>query len=147
MAVADKSNEVTAFPLLRQLELKGCLVTIDAMGCQMEIVGQVLAREADYVLAFKENQPTLYDEVQDSFALARASYFAEFAAGEWDHWQQVNKGHGRLEIRDHWVLADPQVLTYLRQAAPWPGSRAIGLSRPSAAGAMDPASARRATTC
>ena len=128
VAVEDKSNEITAFPvLLRQLALKGCLVTIDAMGRQTAIAEQVLAQGADYVLALRENQPTLYEEVQDTFALARAGRFAEFAAADWDHWRTVSKGHGRLEIREHWVLADAAVLAYLAEATPWPGLRAIGL--------------------
>jgi predicted transposase YbfD/YdcC len=128
VATDEKSTEITAFPLLlRQLALAGCLVTIDAMGCQTEIAEQVLAHEADYVLALKENQPTLYEEVQDTFALARASHFAEYAADAWSHGRQVSKGHGRLQTREHWVLADPQVLAYLTQAVPWPGLPAIGL--------------------
>lgn len=128
VAVDDKSNEISAFPLLlRQLALGGCLVTIDAMGCQTEIAEQVLVQDADYVLALKENQPTLYEEVVDTFAQARSSGFAEYSITTWDHWRQVNKGHGRLETREHWVLADPQVLTYLQEATPWPGLRALGV--------------------
>jgi predicted transposase YbfD/YdcC len=128
VAVDDKSNEISAFPLLLgQLALRGCIVTIDAMGCQTEIARQVLAQGADYVLALKDNQPSLYEEVQDSFALARASHFAEFAAQDWDHWRHINKGHGRLEVRDSWVLGDAAVLAYLHEAVPWPGLGAIGL--------------------
>ncbi|MBF6592148.1 MAG: ISAs1 family transposase [Ktedonobacterales bacterium] len=128
VAVDDKSNEITAFPqLLRQLALSGCIVTIDAMGCQTAIAEQILAQKADYVLALKDNHPTLYDEMQDTFALARASGFAEYAPSVWDYGRQVGKGHGRLEIREHWVLSDPGVLAYLSEAVPWPGLRAIGL--------------------
>jgi predicted transposase YbfD/YdcC len=128
VAVADKSNEITAFPqVLRQLELAGCLVTIDAMGCQTVIAEQVLQQDAEYVLALKANQGNLYEEVVASFALAQASGFAEFPAGSWSHWRQVGKGHGRLEVREHWVLADPAVLTYLtEQVVAWPGLHAIG---------------------
>ncbi len=111
VAVADKSNEITAFPpLLQHLELKGCLVTLDAMGGQSAIAAQIGEQEADYVLALKENQPERYEAVVDSFALARASGFAEAPPDTWSSWRQVGKGHGRLEIRDHWVLADPAVL-------------------------------------
>jgi predicted transposase YbfD/YdcC len=129
VAVEDKSNEITAFPqLLQQLALTGCLVTIDAMGCQTAIAAQIREQEADYILALKENQPELYDAVADSFALARASGFAEHPAETWSTARQVNKGHGRLEIREHWVLSDPAVLTYLReQVVDWPGLQAIGL--------------------
>ncbi len=128
VAVDDKSHEISAFPLLlRQLALAGCLVTIDAMGCQTAIAEHVLMQDADYVLALKENQPTLYEEVVDTFAQARSSGFAEYPVTTWDHWPQVNTGHGRLETREHWVLADPQVLTYLQEATPWPGLRALGI--------------------
>jgi predicted transposase YbfD/YdcC len=128
VAVEEQSNEITAVPfLLRQLAISGCLVTLDAMGPQSEIAAQVLAQEADYVLALKDNQPTLYEEVVDTFALARANGFADYAPAVWDHARQVSKGHGRLEVREQWVLADPAVLAYLGEAVPWPGLRAIGL--------------------
>src|SRR5215831_2167534 len=64
VAVGAKSNEVTAIPrLLELLDLQGCVVTIDAAGCQKDIAGQIVAKGADYVLALKENQPTLYEQV------------------------------------------------------------------------------------
>jgi predicted transposase YbfD/YdcC len=129
VAVVDKCNEITAFPqLLRQLELNGCLVTIDAMGCQTAIAAQIQEQEADYVLALKENQAELYEAVADSFALARRSGFAEHPADTWSTWRQVNKGQGRVEVREHWVLSDPAVIAYLReQVADWPGLQALGL--------------------
>jgi len=128
VAVDDKSNEITAFPLLlRQLALRGCIVTLDAMGCQTEIAAQVLTQGADYVLALKENQPTLCEEVADTFALARANGFADYVPSAWEHSRQVSKGHGRLEIREQWVLSDAAVLAYLQEAVPWPGLGAIGL--------------------
>jgi predicted transposase YbfD/YdcC len=129
VAVDDKSNEITAFPqLLQQLALTGCLVTIDAMGCQTAIAAQIREQKANYVLALKENQPELYEAVVDSFTLARRSGFAEHPAETWSTWRQVSKGHGRLEIREHWVLSDPAVLAYLRdQVVDWPGLQAIGL--------------------
>jgi predicted transposase YbfD/YdcC len=129
VAVADKSNEITAFPqLLQQLALTGCLVTIDAMGCQTAIAEQLRTREADYVLALKDNQPELCEAVADSFALARRSDFTDHPAETWSAWRQVHKGHGRLEIREHWVLGDPAVIAYLReQVVDWPGLQAIGL--------------------
>lgn len=128
VAVDDHSNEITALPvLLRQLAVSGCVVTIDAMGCQVVLAEQILAQEGDYVLALKDNQPTLYEEVVDTFALARANGFADYAPGVWTTWRHVHKGHGRLEVRDHWVLSDPEVLAYLAEATPWPGLRALGM--------------------
>ena len=72
--VDDKSNEIVAIPqLLELLEVSGCIVTIDAMGCQTEIAGQIISKRADYVLAVKENQGRLYEGVKDSFECARRS--------------------------------------------------------------------------
>ena len=66
--VEEKSNEITAIPkLLQLLELAGCIVTIDAMGCQKEIARQIIEAEADYLLAVKENQGHLYEDVRDLF--------------------------------------------------------------------------------
>ncbi len=129
VAVDDKSNEITAFPqVLRQLALTGCLVTIDAMGCQTAIAEQVLEQEADYVLALKEHQEDLYDAVVDSFTLARASGFAGFAPDRWSSARQVGKGHGRGDAGALGGSADPAVLAYLtEQVVAWPGLRAIGL--------------------
>ncbi len=68
MAVDTKSNEITAIPLLLELlDLKGCIVTIDAMGCQKEIASAIRGRDADYVLAVKDNQPSLHQAVQEAF--------------------------------------------------------------------------------
>lgn len=123
--VDDKSNEITALPeLLRQLALAGCIVTIDAMGCQREIAQQILAQEGDYVLALKENQGTLYQDVQDSFRQARANQFAQIRHTEA---QTVDKGHGRIEIRRHWVITDEAYLAWLQAEHQWPGLAAIGM--------------------
>src|SRR5436190_22184328 len=68
VAVSDESNEITAIPqLIELLDLKGCVVTIDAAGCQKEIAAQIVAKDADYVLALKDNQPTLHEQVSDYF--------------------------------------------------------------------------------
>src|SRR5713226_2840633 len=66
--VDDKSNEITALPqLLQQLAIRGCIITIDAMGCQRTIATQIVSQQADYVLALKDNQPTLAADVQECF--------------------------------------------------------------------------------
>jgi predicted transposase YbfD/YdcC len=71
-----KSNEVTAIPpLLKFLDIQGCIVTIDAMGCQKAIAEQIIAAKGDYVLALKGNQETLYEEVKDYFAYAEQRHF------------------------------------------------------------------------
>jgi predicted transposase YbfD/YdcC len=122
--VADKSNEITAIPeLLRQLAIKGCLITIDAMGCQREIAQQIGDQQAAYILALKGNQGTLHADVQDSFA--HLSGEAE-APGGLDYAVQTDKGHGRLEVRRHWVLTDPAVLAWIQAQHHWPGLQALG---------------------
>jgi predicted transposase YbfD/YdcC len=122
--VEDKSNEITALPeLLRLLAIKGCVITIDAMGCQRDIAEQIVAQEADYVLALKANQPDLLEEVVDCFTQAEADAYQEIGhqAAE-----TINKGHGRLEIRRHTVLTEPTYLAWLQEAQHWPGLQALG---------------------
>jgi len=100
----EKSNEITAIPeLLKSLELKGCLVTIDAMGCQKKIAEVILEQEADYLLAVKDNQPTLHQAIQDYFYRANK---ADFEGYEIDFEETFNKAHGRLESRRCWVGYD-----------------------------------------
>jgi predicted transposase YbfD/YdcC len=122
--VDDKSNEITAIPaVLRALEVQGCLVTIDAMGCQRTIAQQVLDQGGAYVLALKDNQPTLAADVQECFDQAQAT---QFVGVQHDYQQAVDKGHGRLEIRRRWVITDPEVLAWLQAEHHWPGLAAIG---------------------
>jgi predicted transposase YbfD/YdcC len=122
--VDDKSNEITAFPeVLRCLAIKGCVVSIDAMGCQRAIAEQIVSQEGDYVLALKENQETLYEEVIDCFTQADARDDEEVRPT----WQEeVSKGHGRIEIRRHTVIAAPDYLAWLQEEHAWPGLQAIG---------------------
>jgi predicted transposase YbfD/YdcC len=101
VAVGAKSNEITAIPqLIELLDLKDCVVTIDAAGCQKDIAAQIVAKEADYVLALKENQPALYHQVSD--------YFLEQLEKEGPdrklrHHREVEEGHGRSETRETFV--------------------------------------------
>lgn len=98
----DKSNEITAIPrLLELLQLKGCLVTIDAMGCQKEIATSIVEREADYLLAVKDNQPTLSAAVAGVFGEALGD--PEFPTAA-NHHTTAEKGHGRTEVRRCWTM-------------------------------------------
>lgn len=116
--VADKSNEITAIPeLLELLTISGCIVTIDAMGCQTEIAEQIIQQEGDYLLAVKKNQEHLYEDIEWLFKLATAANYAEEG---FDAHHTVNKGHGRLEIRRCWLIADEEWLTYIRDRHRWP---------------------------
>jgi predicted transposase YbfD/YdcC len=129
LASEEKSNEITAIPLLlKQLALKGCLVTIDAMGTQTKtkIADQIIEQEGDYALALKENQSNLYEEVQATFALAEKDGWRDLAEPSV---RVVEKSHGRLETREDWTLSDPALLTYLNPEQQWKGLRGIGMVR------------------
>jgi predicted transposase YbfD/YdcC len=119
----QKSNEITAIPkLLEILELSGCLVTIDAMGCQLEIAQQIVAAGADYCLAVKGNQPTLHegikafflDHLEDDFARVRVSRH-----------ETEERGHGREENRTYYVCPAPDDLPDRQH---WKKLTAIGIA-------------------
>jgi predicted transposase YbfD/YdcC len=122
VAVADKSNEITAIPrLLALMDLTGAVVTIDALGCQREIAGQVVAGGGNYLLAVKENQPALRDKVQallDEAALPPGGGIDDgLAVGRFE---QSEAGHGRRETRRGWIVNDVANLGD-RLLALWPG--------------------------
>ncbi len=115
--VDDKSNEITAIPqLLKALDVSGCIVTIDALGCQTEIAETIIDQDADYVLSLKENQGRLYEDVKLLFDDLESS---DYTAYTYDHARTVNKGHGRIEIRECWTISDPEVLCHLRGFDNW----------------------------
>jgi predicted transposase YbfD/YdcC len=123
VVVDEKSNEITAIPkLLEILEISGCLVTIDALGCQTEIAEKIVASGADYVLAVKGNQPTLHagivkfflDHLEDDFARVRVSRY-----------ETAERGHGREETRTYYVCAAPDDLPDRRR---WKKLTAIGIA-------------------
>jgi len=114
----DTSNEITTLsPRLCLLELlAGCVVTTDAIDCQTEIVETIVHQNADYLIAVKENQGQLDQDVQDLFAGCRAVHFRDVPH---DYHKTVNQGHGRIEIRECWTLSDLEFLDYLRQRGMW----------------------------
>jgi predicted transposase YbfD/YdcC len=119
--VEDKSNEITAMPeLLKLLALKGCIVTIDAMGCQRAIAEQIIESGADYVLALKGNQPTLEQAVAHFLATGPE---ADAHCGACDYAEQHERGHGRVESRSYWIT---EQLAELGAGQDWPGLRSIG---------------------
>jgi len=125
--VDDKSNEITAIPeLLKLLDVSGCIVTIDAMGCQTDIAQAIVDAQADYVLSVKRNQGRLYEDLVDLFVGAQ-----QVAYGDVPHDQArtVDKDHGRLEIRECWTISDEQFLNYLRTAKAWPKLTTVALVR------------------
>jgi predicted transposase YbfD/YdcC len=102
------------------------LVTIDAMGTQRTIAAQIIDQQADYALALKENHGNLYENVKDSFTLAQKD---QFRGVEHQFHETIEKDHGRLEIRKHWIIDDLEQLSYLDQEGKWKGLRAIGMVR------------------
>ena len=111
----EKSNEITAIPtLLEMLELKGCIVTIDAMGCQKDIAKQITQAEADYVFGLKGNQTSLHDDVKLYFETEKVKPTET----------TYDKGHGRVETREYFLETQ---LDWLSQKADWAGLNAIGM--------------------
>lgn len=120
VAVEDKSNEITAIPqVLALLDLKGALVSIDAIGCQKSIAAQIRAGGGDYLLAVKDNQPILCRDVEECFVQA---YEEDFGGRKQDTVRTQEVGHGRQEERVYTVLYEPQGL---RTQAEWVDLKAI----------------------
>jgi predicted transposase YbfD/YdcC len=120
VACAEKSNEITAIPeLLRLVDIKGAIITIDAMGTQKAIAAQIIEGEADYVLALKGNQETLHQTVID--------YIDEQLEGDLPQAREhvtIEKGHGREEMRTYLQLPAPKSLPGF---TPWKGLKTIGV--------------------
>ena len=119
----EKSNEITAIPtLLDMLDIKGAIITIDAMGCQTDIAKQIIIQEADYVLSLKENQPTLYQDVRAIFLRAEEG---EKKYKKMLHLRRVEKvhDHGRTETRRYTLISSRDPLLFQLR---WPGLQGIG---------------------
>jgi predicted transposase YbfD/YdcC len=119
----EKSNEITAIPkLLDMLEIKGSIVTIDAMGTQTEIAKKIVEKEADYILALKENQPSLYEEV--SLFFEEYSGREDIKASDTYHAVTTDNEHGRFEKRECFVCSD---IEWLNNKVKWAGLSGIGM--------------------
>ena len=118
-----KSNEITAIAqLLKLLDIKGCIVTIDAMGCQRAIVSQIRAQGGDYVVALKGNQESLYQDVVDYFSYAQSKGFNGI---EYDYHETLDADHGRIERRRYWTVG---ALDWLAGKGKWAGLSLIGMA-------------------
>ena len=116
----EKSNEITAIPeLLERLLLRGCIVTIDAIGCQKAIAEQIIEQEGDYVLALKGNQGRLAQAVETFFDKADQEGFQNTA---WDYYEHGEKGHGREETRRLWCSDQ---LASIEEAEQWKGLHSV----------------------
>lgn len=123
VATEEKSNEITAIPeLIDRIDVKGAVVTIDAMGCQKEIAAKIVAQEGDYVLAVKDNQPKLHQAVQKIFSDEREDELLRMPHRQ--H-QTRDKGHGRSDKR-HYVLVKVPEDAPLRKE--WPSVKAVGMA-------------------
>lgn len=127
--VPDKTNEITALPkLLRALELSGCIVTLDAMGCQKEIAREIKEADAEYVLALKGNQGQCYEEIKSYLNDAVARHEEKTPAQKnrvpLAYYETVEKDHGRLETRRYWQSGD---LNWFADQGQWAGLRSVGL--------------------
>ena len=122
-AIEDKSNEISAIPeLLKVLDVKKAIITIDAIGCQKEIAAQIKDLGADYVLALKDNQPTLSAEVQE---LLEHGLATNFAGMKHEEFQTEEQGHGRQETRLYYQLQPSK--KWLQEHPEWKGLKTVGM--------------------
>lgn len=112
--VDEKSNEITAIPeLLRRLDITGCLITIDAMGCQVNIAELIIEQGGEYLFSLKGNQSNLHEDVILLFDDLEESGYSAYT---YDYAKTVGKEHGRIEVRHCWTISDPQIICCLRGA-------------------------------
>lgn len=121
--VNEKSNEITAVPeLLKQLEIKGCIVTTDALNSQKKLAKQIVKQEADYVLALKDNHPRTFEDVRMVYDWAERGEYAELV---YDRYTSIGKGHGRVETRICTTISDPDCLEMLSDHQSWANLRTL----------------------
>lgn len=124
VAVEDKSNEITALPeLLALRDIAGCVVTLDVMGTQKAIAKQIIAQQADYVLALKDNHPALSEAVRLFFEHAHGQKFEGLS---YQSWLEHDVGHGRKEERGYALLPLPEGLAWQDERREWVGLQSVG---------------------
>jgi len=123
IATEEKSNEITAIPkLIDQIDVEGAVVTIDAMGCQKEIAKKIKGAGGDFVLAVKDNQPTLYQAIRKYFSDAVDN---DFESVPIRRYETHDKGHGRVDDRYYYLMKLPADFAFKKL---WPGIKAIGMA-------------------
>ena len=123
VATEEKSNEITAIPeLIDRIDVKGAIVTIDAMGCQKEIAKKIIDAKGDYVLAVKDNQPKLHEAIKELFSDERQGELLKIPHRQ--H-QTSQKGHGRIDDRCYVLAKIPRNASW-KDA--WPGATAVGMA-------------------
>ena len=114
---AEKSNEITAIPeLLNSLAIKGCIVTIDAMGCQKDIAEQIVKQKGDYLLALKGNQGNFHEEVVSFLTIAKEATFKNV---DHDFHEEVDAGHGRVETRRAYAVDFKKYKKHMPEGIKW----------------------------
>jgi len=120
--VSEKSNEITAIPeILKLIDIKGCIVTIDAMGCQEKIIEQIVDAKGEYVISLKGNQGATKEEVEDFYKGCLELGFNEI---KYDYYETLEKSHGRIETRKYYTTED---LEYITTKGKWKGLKSIGM--------------------
>lgn len=129
--VDDKSNEMTAIPkLLDMLTIKGCIVTLDAMGCQKKVADLIAGKEADYILALKGNQGVAHAEFKEFFDHAVPAGTTGLPTGRMakpgtmDFFESIEKGHGRLDVRRYWHTTD---IGWFQDKKRWKALASVGM--------------------
>jgi len=123
--VDEKSNEITAIPkLLQLLDISGCLITIDAIGTQTEIAERIVEQGGDYLLAVKENQGQLYEDLQRLFAGDQENGYTQPG---YSYTRKVSNSHGRMEIRQCWAISSEEYLDYVRSRERWKGLQTVAM--------------------
>lgn len=114
---AEKSNEITAIPeLLNNLAIKGCIVTIDAMGCQNDIAEQIVKQKGDYLFALKGNQGNFHEEVVSFLTVAKE---ADFKNVDHDFHEEIDAGHGRVETRRAYAIDFKKYKKHMPEGLKW----------------------------
>lgn len=124
----DKSNEITAIPeLLRLLDIHGCIVTTDAMGCQKEIAKQITEQGGDYVFCVKGNQGNTHKDIKELFAKAQKK---KFKGNKHSYYETREQGHGREEVRRYWTIQErplSDAIGWIWRRKPWSKLNIVGM--------------------
>ncbi|GAB1355829.1 ISAs1-like element ISEc1 family transposase [Erysipelotrichia bacterium] len=122
LKVDEKSNEITAIPeILSVLDIYGCIVTIDAMGCQKDIAEKIIAGGGDYILALKGNQGNLHAQVKDFMNMSVETGFEDVPH---EKTVTIEKDHGRIETREYFLVNE---LDWLENRQDWHGLNSVGV--------------------
>lgn len=124
MKTDEKTNEITVIPeLLELMDLKGMIVTIDAMGCQKEITKKISEKKSDYVITLKANQSSMHDEVKSFFEMKdNETYCKDYEIQKWSC--DIQKDHGRIEKREYYLCTH---ISWLESRSEWSNLNAIGM--------------------